>query len=94
MPRVWNFYYDKDMPPDALCIMRKAGGDWGNPYSRAAGYTHDECVALHRRMVMTDKKLRDRIQRELRGKDLYCRCKPDSCHGDVLLWIANLDPAI
>jgi hypothetical protein len=26
---------------------------------------------------------------ELRGKDLVCWCKPDPCHGDLLLRLAN-----
>lgn len=91
-PRVWNFYFDEDMPPDAVCIMRR--GKWGNKFSRADGYTHDQCVSLHRQMVFADAELRKEIRRELRGKDLYCRCKPDTCHGDVLLWVANWDPAI
>lgn len=33
--------------------------------------------------------LRERMKRELAGKDLVCVCKPESCHGDVILEIAN-----
>jgi hypothetical protein len=33
---------------------------------------------------------RERVRRELRGKDLVCWCKPGKpCHADVLLEIAN-----
>jgi hypothetical protein len=32
------------------------------------------------------------VRRELRGRDLYCFCKPgEPCHADVLIEVANRD---
>lgn len=91
-PRVWNFNYDEDMPDDAVSIMRP--GPWGNPFSLSRGYTRARAIAEHRAWVMSQPELVARIRRELHGKHLACCCKPKACHGDFLLWLANLDPLI
>lgn len=31
----------------------------------------------------------ERLKKELKGKDLVCWCKPQRCHGDYLLQLAN-----
>ena len=91
-PRVWNFNFDQDMPGDAVVIMRP--GPWGNPFSLNQGYSRERAISTHRAWVMSQPDLIARIRRELRGRHLACCCKPKRCHGDFLLWLANLDPAI
>lgn len=80
------------MPDDAVVIMRP--GPWGNPFSLSKGYTREQAIHLHRAWVMSQPELIACIRRELRGQHLACCCKPKACHGDFLLWLANLDPAI
>lgn len=91
-PKVWNFYYDEDLPDDAVVIMRPS--EWGNPFRVRTGYTREQAIADHRKWVIGQPAVVDRIRGELRGKHLACCCKPKSCHGDFLLLLANLDTLI
>lgn len=89
-PRVWNRRYP-GVPEDAVSIMRP--GEWGN-YETRPGMTQSKAVAAHKARVLADPELIAKIQRELRGKDLVCNCKPKACHGDILLALANRDPLV
>lgn len=90
MPRVWNRRYP-DVPEDAVNIMRPT--EWGN-YETRPEMSRARAVAAHRARVLADPEFIAKIQRELRGKDLVCNCKPKACHGDVLLEVANRDPLV
>ena len=66
---------------------------WGNPYSHE-GYgdfqvaTREEAIEKYRSYILSRPELMEKLK-ELKGKRLGCWCKPDSCHGDVimeLLW--------
>lgn len=68
---------------------------WGNPFSHLNGTlatfkvaTRDEAVEAYRNWVVTQPELMNSLP-ELKGKTLACWCKPQSCHGDVLLELAN-----
>jgi len=54
---------------------------WKNPYKASLG--QDECLRLYREHILTSGLIND-IE-ELRGKQMGCWCKPESCHGDVLV---------
>ena len=61
------------------------GSQWGNPYPEAK-FGRAECIAKFRQYVIEfpgDKLRQDLVG--LKGKTLGCWCKPDACHGDVLL---------
>ena len=69
------------------------GSPFGNPYSHE-GYgefqvaTREEAIAKYREYLLSRPELMEKLK-ELKGKRLGCWCKPDSCHGDVimeLLW--------
>jgi len=72
---------------------------WGNPFSHLpnsiAKYkveTRDEAVAKFEEWITKGEGqhlLKD--LHELKGKVLGCWCKPQSCHGDVLLKLANTE---
>lgn len=64
---------------------------WGNPFHIGPDGTREEVLVKYRDMVDRSPKLRARIEKELRGRDvmLGCWCKPEACHGDVLAEIAN-----
>lgn len=76
--------------PDAVVVDRRSR--WGNPYrvgdtgvpdARAAVRLFDDRIARH-------LGNREKIRRELAGKDLACWCLLDApCHADVLLQVAN-----
>jgi hypothetical protein len=68
---------------------------WGNPFSHKSGTkaqfkvaTRDEAVAQYREWITQQPHLLNALY-ELRGKTLGCWCAPQSCHGDVLMELAN-----
>lgn len=64
---------------------------WGNPFSHLDNTkaqfkveTREEAISKYREWILTQPALLERLP-ELRGKVLGCWCKPNACHGDVLL---------
>jgi Domain of unknown function (DUF4326) len=91
-PRVWSRRKGAETPPpDAVYVGRPS--PFGNPYSIGADGTRDGVIAKYRTWLMADDPdsaaYRERIQSELRGRDLVCWCAPQPCHADVLLEVAN-----
>lgn len=88
VPRVVHV---RDRVPGAVFIGRP--GPFGNPFIIGKHGTRKEVIDLYRQMInrYTDSasELREKVKRELKGKDLACFCAPLPCHGDVLLEIAN-----
>lgn len=70
---------------------------WGNPFTHKDGTkaefilpTRQECIDAFRTWITEGKGmylLKD--LHELKGKTLGCWCSPQSCHGDVLMELAN-----
>ncbi len=48
------------------------------------GYTLDESLAKYRQYIESTPELTKRLH-ELKGKTLGCWCKPNRCHGDILV---------
>ena len=62
---------------------------WGNPFKIGNGnYTREQALEKFDDWILNQTDLLDQID-ELRGKNLGCYCKPERCHGDTLLRIAN-----
>lgn len=62
---------------------------WGNPFKIGEGkYTREQALEKFDEWIVGQADLLDDIE-ELRGKILGCYCKPERCHGDTLLQIAN-----
>lgn len=59
---------------------------WANPF-KVSGDNRAEVIAQYEEYIR--KKIREEPDKydleALRGKTLGCWCKPDGCHGDVLL---------
>lgn len=67
------------------------GSTWGNPYT-VKEYGRDVCIQLYETYIR--KRLRDEpeLRQELMlldGKVLGCFCKPQRCHGDILVSIVD-----
>jgi hypothetical protein len=90
------------MPPNTLKIDRST--QWGNPFRIGQDAIHprtheivpvptaEVAVSLFAIYLHTSSGvgLAKAARRELRGKNLACWCKNgQTCHGDVLLRIAN-----
>ena len=73
---------------------------YGNPFSHKSGTqakyhvaSREEAIAEFRKWITEGegKYLLEDLG-ELKGKTLGCWCKPESCHGDVLVELANSLP--
>jgi len=78
---------DKKGTPDEVYIGR--GSKWGNPFVIGKGGTRDEVIGKYREYIMRTE-LPEQVN-ELSGKILVCYCKPQSCHGDVLIELLGED---
>ena len=56
---------------------------WHNPFS-VKKYGRDGCISEFEKYLQKNSKLMNELP-ELYGKTLGCWCKPDGCHGDVLV---------
>jgi hypothetical protein len=79
-------------PPNTVYVGRSTR--WGNPYIVGNGATAAQCVALYRLLwtefLDREPDARERLKRNLGGKNLSCWCALDKpCHADVLLEMAN-----
>lgn len=68
---------------------------WGNPYSHKEGTlaqfkvkTRKEAISKYKEWIQTQPDLMNSLD-ELKGKTLGCWCKPDACHGDILVDLVN-----
>ncbi len=86
MPRVLNKYRD-GVPAGAVYIGRPS--KWGNPFVIGKDGDREEVIAKHRQWLLAQPALVEAAKCELVGKDLVCFCAPKSCHGGVLLEVAN-----
>jgi hypothetical protein len=81
------------------------GSVWGNPFSHLPETkalfkvdTRDEAVASYKDYLWHQMKegfITTDMLRSLNGKRLGCFCKPQSCHGDIIVkavaWIMEKD---
>lgn len=56
---------------------------WANPFS-SKKYGRDKCLDLFKNYILNNPKLVGSLP-ELYGKTLGCWCKPEKCHGDILI---------
>lgn len=60
-------------------IKGARGSKWANPYSLTQ-YSRKESLELYEKWVQKTELIK-----ELEGKILGCWCKPEACHGDILI---------
>ena len=60
---------------------------WGNPF-KLSEYDRNTCLNLYEDYVRNTPDLINNIN-DLRGKELGCWCKPEGCHGDILIKLLN-----
>jgi hypothetical protein len=61
---------------------------WGNPFEIGKDGNRDDVVRMYAEWIQTQPELLAAVP-ELRGKVLGCWCAPRSCHGDVLVHLAE-----
>ena len=91
------------MPPNTVKVDRSTR--WGNPMTVRPGYPAAQAVEDYRlwlegkspwRFTQTDvvPPSIEEIRRHLAGKNLACWCASGSpCHAEILLALANAEPA-
>ena len=60
---------------------------WASPFKIGRHGTREEVIEMYRTYILSkieNENLWDEL-RKLKGKRLGCWCKPERCHGDVLL---------
>ena len=63
------------------------GSKWGNPFKPSKDNTKEQRIRQYEEYIR-EKIERESLQEELlsmKGKVLGCWCKPEGCHGDVLV---------
>lgn len=78
--------HHRTAPADAVYIGR--GSPWGNPFVIGKDGTRAEVIEKFRQAILPELVRTGAIEM-LRGKHLVCFCKPQACHGDLLLEAAN-----
>ena len=79
-----HVYIGRDM---THYVKAATGSKWQNPFT-ISKYTREDCVKKYKEHVLNNKELKDSLH-ELKGKVLGCWCKPQSCHGDILIELIN-----
>lgn len=86
MTKVVNIYKE----PYDTYIGRPSA--WGNPFSTQASSLaeyrvkdRETAIRLYREYAIAKLELEPKWLEPLRGKTLGCFCKPQGCHGDVIV---------
>ena len=58
---------------------------WGNPYSIGKDGDRELVLVKYRAYLENHPELIKQAREELNGKVLGCWCKPNACHGDILI---------
>lgn len=61
---------------------------WANPFHISQTCTREECVRKYENYILSTPHLYNALD-ELRGHTLGCWCKPQLCHGDILIALLN-----
>jgi hypothetical protein len=65
---------------------------WGNPFRIGKDGNRKEVLKKYRTwLFLWQSNLIQDARRELKGKVLGCWCKPNACHGDILVEICDRD---
>lgn len=75
-----HIYIGRDM---SFYVKGATKSKWHNPFP-VNKYGLDKCADLYNEYMANNKELLDQLN-ELDGKVLGCWCKPNKCHGDILL---------
>jgi len=60
---------------------------WANPFS-VTKYGRDKCLEMYEDYIRNTDELYNNLN-ELKNKELGCWCKPEKCHGDILIKLLN-----
>ncbi len=61
------------------------GTPFGNKYKIGPDGSRKDVIKKFKQDLLNKPKLIERMRKELKDKTLGCWCKPDDCHGDVII---------
>lgn len=73
----------------------RAGSTFANPFRIGPDGTRRDVILKYKAWALKRLAKEPALQvalEALRGQTLGCWCKPDDCHGDVLLWLLDEGP--
>jgi len=81
-------HFDKNNPDHVYIGRWNRGYGVGkskrhNPFKMNDESEREEVIEKYREYILTKPELMEALP-ELKGKTLFCYCKPKACHGDVL----------
>jgi len=79
-----HIYIGRNM---AFYVKGAVGSKWKNPF-KVKKYGLDKCLELYENYIKENKELYNSLD-ELKNKELGCWCKPNKCHGDILIKLLN-----
>ena len=80
--KVVNKYHDGNYD-----IYIGRGSKWGNPFIIGPDGSREDVISKFEKHLHTSGLIND--VHELKGKTLGCFCKPQACHGDILVYYAD-----
>ena len=63
---------------------------WANPFKIKGDMTREDVIQKYREYITEKLPLLKEDLQKLRGKTLGCWCKPEGCHGDVLIELLEM----
>lgn len=60
---------------------------WANPFKISDEFNRDQVIIKYRKYILVKLRSGELDIADIYGKRLGCWCKPDACHGDVLIEI-------
>lgn len=69
-------------------VKGACGSKWENPYN-IKQYDRSLCLELYESYIRNTPELYNSLDELLSYKELGCWCKPEACHGDVLIKLLN-----
>lgn len=60
---------------------------WGNKF-KIKTYGREKSILLYKEWILNNQDMMNSLP-ELKGKRLGCHCKPNGCHGDILVELVN-----
>lgn len=92
VPRVYNIRTGSPISEKCVYVGRNgANAHFGNPYVINELHDRHEVVSFYTKWLFSPagEATLNKACRELKGVHLVCHCKPELCHGDVLLVVVN-----
>jgi len=62
---------------------------WGNPFKIENGCTREQSISKYKKYLLENFWLVEMAREQLKDKVLGCWCRPQACHGDLLVEICE-----